>query len=97
MPKIKGILNVLFHNQQYFSNFIGLIQFEGSGNWPDDLTAIKHIRTAFHIKIAECIRKELKIPARANPKWIDVFKVDILITSQFPQYLITVIKRSKIV
>lgn len=69
-------------------NFTGLIQFEGSGNWPDDLTAIKHIRTAFHIKVAECIRKELKIPARANPKWIDIFKVDFFITLQFTTILI---------
>ena len=53
----------------------GFIQFEGSGNWPDDLIAIQHIRTAFHIKVAECIRKELHLPARATSKWIDIFKV----------------------
>eukprot|EP00111_Clytia_hemisphaerica_P000734 TCONS_00002157-protein len=50
------------------------IQFEGSGQWPDNLEAIQHIRAAFHIKVAECIRQQLHFPAKATPRWIDVMK-----------------------
>lgn len=51
-----------------------LIQFEASGKWPDDLIAIQHIRAAFHIKIAECIRQQLHLPVVTSPLWFSIMK-----------------------
>ena len=65
--------DLLFIDLFYLSAYI---QFEGSGQWPDHLEAIQHIRAAFHIKVAECIRQQLHFPAKATPRWLDVMKVE---------------------
>ena len=52
-----------------------LIQFETSGKWPDDIEAVQHIKAAFHLKIADCIRNETHSFAVATPTFVDVCKV----------------------
>jgi U3 small nucleolar RNA-associated protein 22 len=54
-----------------------LIQLETSGQWPDDLEAIQRIKAAFLLNIAIILKKEHRLPAVANTKHIDVFKVSV--------------------
>ena len=57
-------------------NFLTVVlQFETSGKWPDDLTAIQHIKAAFHIRLAELLRTECSLVTAASAKHVDVQKV----------------------
>lgn len=50
------------------------MQFETSGKWPDDLTAIQHIKAAFHIRLADLLKTECSLVTAASPKHVDVHK-----------------------
>ena len=51
------------------------MQFETSGKWPDDVTAIQHIKAAFHIRLAELLKTECSLVTVVSPKYVDVHKV----------------------
>jgi len=51
-----------------------VLQFETSGKWPDDPTAIQHIKAAFHIRLAELLRTECSLVTAASAKHVDVQK-----------------------
>ena len=55
--------------------FVAVLQFEVSGKWPDDLDAIKHIKTAFHIKLAEELQEQCHLIALPTPTHVDILKV----------------------
>ena len=59
-------------------NFLVLIQFETSGQWPDDLEAIQRIKAALLLNIANILKKDHRLPAVANTKYIDVLKVSTI-------------------
>ncbi|KOC59379.1 Nucleolar protein 6, partial [Habropoda laboriosa] len=50
------------------------LQLSTSGKWPDELEAFRKTKAAFHLQIAECLRKQCKIKAHANDSYIDVYK-----------------------
>ncbi|KAK0168959.1 hypothetical protein PV327_002715 [Microctonus hyperodae] len=50
------------------------LQLSASGKWPDELEAVRHTKAAFHLQIAQCLRKQYNLKAKANAKYIDVFK-----------------------
>ncbi|XP_017766382.1 PREDICTED: nucleolar protein 6 [Eufriesea mexicana] len=50
------------------------LQLSTSGKWPDDLEAFRKTKAAFHIQIAECLRKQCMLKANANFSYIDVYK-----------------------
>ena len=52
-----------------------MLQFETSGKWPNELTAIQHIKAAFHIRLAELLRTKCSLITAASPKHVDVQKV----------------------
>lgn len=52
-----------------------MLQFETSGKWPNELTAVQHVKAAFHIKLAELLRTKCSLVTVASPKHIDVKKV----------------------
>ena len=52
-----------------------VLQFESSGKWPEDLTAIQHIKAAFHIRLAELLRTKCSMSTAASRKHLDVQKV----------------------
>lgn len=52
-----------------------MLQFETSGKWPDDLTAIQHIKAAFHIRLAELLKTECSLVTAGASKHVDVHKV----------------------
>ncbi|EDO40309.1 predicted protein [Nematostella vectensis] len=51
-----------------------LLQFETSGKWPDDLAAIKHVKAAFHIRLAQQLKEKLGLVAATSPTCVDVVK-----------------------
>ncbi|XP_046821739.1 nucleolar protein 6 [Vespa crabro] len=50
------------------------LQLSTSGKWPEELEAIRKTKAAFHIQIAECLRKQHNLKAQGNVAHIDVFK-----------------------
>lgn len=49
-----------------------LVQMEGSGKWPDHPEAIQGVKSAFYIKMAEAVEKELKCAARVSRGFVDI-------------------------
>ncbi|XP_030633851.1 nucleolar protein 6 [Chanos chanos] len=47
---------------------------EGSGKWPHDKQAIRHIKAAFHIRLAELLSSQHKYTCKASPTHLDVWK-----------------------
>ncbi|XP_043516019.1 nucleolar protein 6 isoform X3 [Frieseomelitta varia] len=50
------------------------LQLSTSGKWPDELEAFRHTKAAFHIQIAECLRKQYKLTVKAHFPYVDVYK-----------------------
>ncbi|XP_028408170.1 nucleolar protein 6-like isoform X2 [Dendronephthya gigantea] len=51
-----------------------LIQFETSGQWPDDLEAIQRIKAAFLLNIASILKNDHRLSAVATTQHVDVLK-----------------------
>ncbi|GFR09020.1 nucleolar protein 6 [Trichonephila clavata] len=51
-----------------------VINFEGSGKWPDDIEAIKRVKAEFHIQIAKLVNAKLSLMAVPFPTYVDIFK-----------------------
>lgn len=62
---------------RYVSPLEVSLQLSTSGKWPDELEAFRKTKAAFHIQIAECLRKQFKLKTNANFSYIDVYKVII--------------------
>lgn len=56
-------------------SLVVILQFETSGKWPDDLTAIQHIKAVFHIRLAELLKSECSLITAASRQHVDVLKV----------------------
>ena len=50
------------------------IQLSISGKWPDELEAVRKTKAAFHIQIAECLRKQFNLKAQGHSGYVDVYK-----------------------
>ena len=48
---------------------------EGSGKWPHDRVAIRHLKAAFHLSLGELLTKEHSYTCRPCPTHLDVWKV----------------------
>uniref|UniRef100_A0A8C7XNX7 Nucleolar protein 6 n=1 Tax=Oryzias sinensis TaxID=183150 RepID=A0A8C7XNX7_9TELE len=59
----------------YITPITVICHMEGSGKWPHDRLAIRHIRAAFHIRLAELLKKQHNYTCRACPSHLDVWKV----------------------
>ncbi|XP_065071800.1 nucleolar protein 6-like [Rhopilema esculentum] len=49
-----------------------VLQFEGSGKWPDDIEATQYVKAAFYIKLATLLSSAYSLPAHANSQYVDV-------------------------
>uniref|UniRef100_A0A3B3HT41 Nucleolar protein 6 n=1 Tax=Oryzias latipes TaxID=8090 RepID=A0A3B3HT41_ORYLA len=58
----------------YITPITVICHMEGSGKWPHDRLAIRHIRAAFHIRLAELLKKQHNYTCRACPSHLDVWK-----------------------
>ncbi|XP_076760517.1 nucleolar protein 6 Mat89Ba [Xylocopa sonorina] len=59
---------------KYVSPLEVSLQLSTSGKWPDELEAFRRTKAAFHIQIAECLRKQCELVVNANFSHIDVYK-----------------------
>uniref|UniRef100_A0A8C3GAH7 Nucleolar protein 6 n=1 Tax=Cyclopterus lumpus TaxID=8103 RepID=A0A8C3GAH7_CYCLU len=79
----------------YITPITVICHMEGSGKWPHDRLAIRHIRTAFHICLGELLKKHHNYTCRPCPTHLDVWKLfsdaitedttDLLVASLFLQ------------
>lgn len=51
-----------------------VLQLGLSGKWPENLQALRRLKAAFYIQIANGLTKTCQISASANPLYLDVFK-----------------------
>ncbi|KAM8865782.1 nucleolar protein 6 [Synchiropus picturatus] len=51
-----------------------ICHMEGSGKWPHDRLAIRHIKAAFHISLGELLKKQHHLTCRPTPTHVDVWK-----------------------
>lgn len=51
-----------------------VLQLSLSGKWPDDAQAVRRVRAAFNIKIANSLRKECGLTTQAFPNYVDIIK-----------------------
>uniref|UniRef100_A0A8C9XK30 Nucleolar protein 6 n=1 Tax=Sander lucioperca TaxID=283035 RepID=A0A8C9XK30_SANLU len=58
----------------YITPITVICHMEGSGKWPHDRLAIRHIRTAFHIRLGELLKKHHNYTCRPCPTHLDVWK-----------------------
>nr|XP_057926598.1 nucleolar protein 6 [Doryrhamphus excisus] len=58
----------------YVSPITVICQMEGSGKWPHDHLAIRHIKAAFHIRLAELLKMQHNYTCRPYATHIDVWK-----------------------
>ncbi|KAM6944800.1 nucleolar protein 6 [Lycodopsis pacificus] len=58
----------------YITPITVICHMEGSGKWPHDRFAIRHIRAAFHIRLGELLKKHHNYTCRPCPAHLDVWK-----------------------
>ncbi|XP_047448023.1 nucleolar protein 6 [Mugil cephalus] len=66
----------------YVTPITVICHMEGSGKWPHDRLAIRHIRAAFHIRLGELLDKHHKYTCRPCPTHLDVWKGGLLFRIQ---------------
>ncbi|XP_076350241.1 nucleolar protein 6 Mat89Ba isoform X2 [Tachypleus tridentatus] len=50
-----------------------VVHMEGSGKWPDDIQAIRQVKAAFHIRLAELLKRQFSLTAAPFPEYVDIF------------------------
>lgn len=65
---------VMFHTLLSFV-FLVIVHMEGSGKWPSEHLAIRHIKAAFHICLGQLLNKHHQYTFNATPTYLDVSKV----------------------
>ncbi|XP_012256852.2 nucleolar protein 6 isoform X2 [Athalia rosae] len=58
----------------YVSPIEATIQLSLSGKWPEELEAVRKLKAAFHIQIAEGLRKQYNLKAQGGLNYVDVMK-----------------------
>ncbi|KAJ0041623.1 hypothetical protein NL108_010458, partial [Boleophthalmus pectinirostris] len=66
----------------YITPITVICHMEGSGKWPHDRLAIRHIRAAFHICLGELLKQHHNYTFRASPTHLDVWKDGLLFRIQ---------------
>ena len=57
------------------SPVVVICHMEGSGKWPHDRVAIRHIKAAFHISLGELLTQHHHYTCQPSPTHLDVWKV----------------------
>lgn len=76
----------------YVSPMKVICHMEGSGKWPQDKDAIKRVKAAFQIRLAELLRKQHDLLCKTTATYTDVFKDGYVFRVQVayhrePQYI----------
>lgn len=56
---------------------------EGSGQWPQDKEAIKRIKAAFHLQLAELLQQQHQLICRPAVTHTDVYRVGEAVETLF--------------
>lgn len=80
MYKIKAMQehfqeHVSSYTCRIFRSWLVICHMEGSGKWPSDRLAIRHIKAAFHIRLGELLNTQHGYTYRPSPTHLDVLKV----------------------
>ncbi|XP_033020116.1 nucleolar protein 6 [Lacerta agilis] len=51
-----------------------ICHMEGSGQWPQDKEAIRRVKAAFQLRLAELLQQQHRLLCRASPTYTDVYK-----------------------
>ncbi len=65
---------LIFHPHLPFVSLV-IVHMEGSGKWPSEPMAIRHVKAAFHICLRELLCKQHNYRCHATPGYLDVWKV----------------------
>uniref|UniRef100_A0A8C7MSX6 Nucleolar protein 6 n=1 Tax=Oncorhynchus kisutch TaxID=8019 RepID=A0A8C7MSX6_ONCKI len=60
-----------------------ICHMEGSGKWPHDRVAVRHIKAAFHIGLGELLTKHHRYTCQPSPTHLDVWKVEALLAPKY--------------
>ncbi len=55
--------------------FLVVLQFEGSGKWPDDIQAIQYMKAAFYLKLSSLLKTNCALVTLPGSDHLDVLKV----------------------
>nr|XP_018906280.1 PREDICTED: nucleolar protein 6 [Bemisia tabaci] len=58
----------------YIPAIDGVIHLIGSGKWPDDIAAVRRIKAAFYVKLAELLRVVHRLVCQPYPEYLSVIK-----------------------
>ncbi|VDO96644.1 unnamed protein product [Soboliphyme baturini] len=67
---------------QYTLDHVVQIIFEQSGKWPDDLKAVRKLKSAFYMQISDLLKKQLDINSFVKEQCLMVFE-------QYPSFALT--------
>uniref|UniRef100_A0A8C9VAJ2 Nucleolar protein 6 n=1 Tax=Scleropages formosus TaxID=113540 RepID=A0A8C9VAJ2_SCLFO len=59
-----------------------ICHMEGSGKWPHERLAIRHVKAAFHIRLGELLRKQHMYTCSTTPTHVDVYKDGLIFRIQ---------------
>ncbi|KAG9488294.1 hypothetical protein GDO78_007867 [Eleutherodactylus coqui] len=75
LPETKCLIPLLEKPTPVYVSPIKVIcHMEGSGKWPQDKDAIKRVKAAFQIRIAELLKDQHEILCKATATYTDVYK-----------------------
>lgn len=64
--------------------FLVVCHLEGSGQWPQDAEAIRRVRAAFQLRLAELLTQQHGLQCRATATHTDVLKVRLVHGQEAP-------------
>ncbi len=53
-----------------------LVTLETSGKWPDDLDAVRRVKAAFHVQLADALARQCATVAKVLPMTFTRFSID---------------------
>lgn len=71
--------NIVFSNERsawvpHFAKPVCcVLQLEHSSKWPNDLEALRHLKTSFYLKIADKLASDYKIASHVTPDYLELF------------------------
>lgn len=54
-----------------------MCQLESSGKWPEEVTAIDKVKTAFYVHMAKALKEKKAMVASPTEDYLDILKVSI--------------------
>lgn len=75
MEGVGGHFHSRLQRESSYSSPSVVCHLEGSGQWPQDAEAVRRVRAAFQLRLAELLTQQHGLRCRATATHTDVFKV----------------------